>query len=98
MECPVILTYSAVSEMKGDYGTNGNNGRSAGFQRADFDDVPCPEAKHAGSLRTGRYFRLFRNLPSFHYQKNTLAQANFICLSSSLNLSSPEFRRAFWSC
>src|SRR5262245_34745157 len=27
-------------------------------------DVPCPEDKHAGSLRTGRYFRLFRNLSS----------------------------------
>jgi len=56
--------------MKRDYGTNGNNGRSAGFQRADFDDVPCPEAKHAGSLRTGRCFRLFRNFSSFPYPQN----------------------------
>ena len=50
--------------MKRDYGTNGKNRRSAGFQRACFKDVPCQENKHAGSLRTGGFFRLFRNLSS----------------------------------
>src|SRR5262245_12835701 len=50
-----------TNEMKRDYGTNGNNGRSAGFQLAWLPGMSHLEAKHAGSLRTGRYFRLFLN-------------------------------------
>jgi len=53
-------------EMKRDYGTNGNDCRSAGFQRAGLYGVSCPEAKHAGSLLTDSHFRLFGNLSSFH--------------------------------
>src|SRR5262245_19848884 len=61
----VILIGFCGCEMKRDYGTNGNNCRSAGFQRACLKDVQCPENMQAGSLRTDSYFRLFRNLSSF---------------------------------
>jgi len=50
--------------MKRNYGTNGNNGRSAGFQRAWLPGKTLLEDLHTGSLRTDRYFRLFRNLSS----------------------------------
>jgi tetratricopeptide (TPR) repeat protein len=41
-------------------GTNENNGRSAGFQHAWLPGMEHNRDKHAGSQRTGRYFRLFR--------------------------------------
>ena len=59
------------TEQTEDYETNGNNGRSAGFQRAGHDEIYCLQAKHAGSLRTGRYFRLFR-IPSSSRSQSSL--------------------------
>jgi hypothetical protein len=47
--------------MKRDYEINENDGRSAGFQPACPKEVSSFENMQAGSPRTGRYFRLFRN-------------------------------------
>src|SRR5262245_22757256 len=47
--------------MKRDYEINEKNRRSAGFQRAWVPGRIFHQVLHAGSLRTGGFFRLFRN-------------------------------------
>src|SRR5262245_46289778 len=56
---------SIFVKMKRDYEINENNCRSARFQRAWLPGTVHSQAMHAGSVRIGSYFRLFRNLSSF---------------------------------
>src|SRR5262245_16373035 len=59
-----------LKKLKRDYEINENNGRSAGFQPACSKKALSQENMQAGSPRTGRYFRLFRNLSWWTSQLN----------------------------
>jgi len=74
-----------LSSKNKDYEINENNSRSAGFQPAWLSGTADCQAMQAGSLRTGCYFRLFRN--PLNTSKKTQIVTTLAHLQASLYLA-----------